>query len=401
MMASPARDPASRVSGGQAGVNPGSPAPPQGRSRTGVPVSTTRWRNNEQWRPQPEHTRASCTGASEIRGPALGGRPGLRGARRYWARRLRLQPGQHRPGHAELRPLPGQLGATQQAINNCDKQSGGKYTISYQAPPTGADGQRLQLVRRLAAHHSTIDIMGLDVTWEPEFAEAGWIQPWTGAGAGHQSGGRLLGHLVHVPAGWDARADVDELADARFGGQEPDGPPEKGPVGAGDARGCSARSRSSRGPRPDRRGSCCSRRASSRRRGRCSPCRCRFLVVPSWIPRPCRLPSCRRRPFLHGHRSGAFWGLARPRSRSAPNGCAPGAATPGGAWGGTRSGPLSSTTTRNPVGLVDRVVLRHRLVRCGQVCRPPDTRRNVPLARPDPRPEPRGGRARLPGQHAA
>ncbi|MCP9972869.1 extracellular solute-binding protein [Streptomyces somaliensis] len=35
-------------------------------------------------------------------------------------------------------------------------------------------------MRRLAAEDSSIDIMGLDVTWAAEFAEAGWIRPWTG-----------------------------------------------------------------------------------------------------------------------------------------------------------------------------------------------------------------------------
>ncbi len=34
------------------------------------------------------------------------------------------------------------------------------------------------MVRRLAADDSSMDILGLDVTWTPEFAEAGWIQPW-------------------------------------------------------------------------------------------------------------------------------------------------------------------------------------------------------------------------------
>jgi multiple sugar transport system substrate-binding protein len=75
---------------------------------------------------------------------------------------------------------PDTSGATQMAINNCDKQSHGKYTISYQYLPTASDTQRQQLVRRLAAHDSTMDILGLDVTWEPEFAQAGWIVPWTG-----------------------------------------------------------------------------------------------------------------------------------------------------------------------------------------------------------------------------
>jgi multiple sugar transport system substrate-binding protein len=76
---------------------------------------------------------------------------------------------------------PDTSGAIDQAVAACSKQSHGKYTISYQQLPLAADGQRLQLVRRLAAHDSTIDIMGLDVTWEAEFAQAGWLLPWTGA----------------------------------------------------------------------------------------------------------------------------------------------------------------------------------------------------------------------------
>jgi multiple sugar transport system substrate-binding protein len=71
--------------------------------------------------------------------------------------------------------------ATDTIIKNCNAQSHGKYTISYQLLPAASDTQRLQLVRRLAAHDSSIDIMALDVTWEAEFANAGWIVPWTGA----------------------------------------------------------------------------------------------------------------------------------------------------------------------------------------------------------------------------
>ena len=77
--------------------------------------------------------------------------------------------------------FPDVSGATNTEINNCDAQSHGAYKISYQILPAASDSQRLQLVRRLAAHDATIDIMALDVTWEPEFAEAGWIVPWTGA----------------------------------------------------------------------------------------------------------------------------------------------------------------------------------------------------------------------------
>src|SRR5580704_524112 len=65
--------------------------------------------------------------------------------------------------------------ATVDGIANCNAQNGGKYTISYQQLPQGSDGQRQQMVRRLAAHDSTMDILGLDVTWPAEFAQAGFI----------------------------------------------------------------------------------------------------------------------------------------------------------------------------------------------------------------------------------
>jgi ABC-type glycerol-3-phosphate transport system substrate-binding protein len=71
-------------------------------------------------------------------------------------------------------------GAVQTAVDNCSKQSGGKYTISYNKLPAAADQQRLQMVRRMAAADPSMDILGLDVTWEAEFAQAGWILPWTG-----------------------------------------------------------------------------------------------------------------------------------------------------------------------------------------------------------------------------
>jgi multiple sugar transport system substrate-binding protein len=103
---------------------------------------------------------------------------------------------------------PDTSGATQMAINNCDKQSGGRYTISYQQLPQGSDGQRQQMVRRLAAHDGTMDILGLDVTWEAEFAQAGWIVPWTGTYRAQAEAGTLKpaletamwkGQLVAVP----------------------------------------------------------------------------------------------------------------------------------------------------------------------------------------------------------
>ena len=104
---------------------------------------------------------------------------------------------------------PDTSGATQAAINNCNAQSHGAYKISYQQLPQASDGQRQQMVRRLAAHDSSMDILGLDVTWEPEFAQAGWIVPWTGTYKAQAVAGTLKpalqtatwkGQLVAVPA---------------------------------------------------------------------------------------------------------------------------------------------------------------------------------------------------------
>ena len=103
---------------------------------------------------------------------------------------------------------PDTSGATQDAINNCNAQSHGAYTISYQRLPQASDGQRQQLVRRLVAHDSSMDILGLDVTWESEFAEAGLIVPWTGTYKAQAENGTIKpalqtatwnGQLVAVP----------------------------------------------------------------------------------------------------------------------------------------------------------------------------------------------------------
>jgi multiple sugar transport system substrate-binding protein len=87
--------------------------------------------------------------------------------------------------------FPDNSGAIQQAADSCTAQSGGKYRIKYNKLPNGADGQRQQMVRRLAAHDKSMDILGLDVTWEAEFAEAGWIREWTGDNKAQAENGTL------------------------------------------------------------------------------------------------------------------------------------------------------------------------------------------------------------------
>ncbi|MEU5637276.1 ABC transporter substrate-binding protein [Streptomyces rishiriensis] len=88
--------------------------------------------------------------------------------------------------------FPDDSGALQQAADKCSQASGGRYRIVYNRLPRAADGQREQLVRRLAAADSSVDIMGLDVTWAAEFAEARWIREWTGPAKRQATQGTLL-----------------------------------------------------------------------------------------------------------------------------------------------------------------------------------------------------------------
>jgi multiple sugar transport system substrate-binding protein len=68
-------------------------------------------------------------------------------------------------------------GAFERGAAMCSQRSNGRYRIRISELPSTADGQRQQLVRRLAASDSSIDILGMDVVWTAEFAEAGWLRP--------------------------------------------------------------------------------------------------------------------------------------------------------------------------------------------------------------------------------
>jgi multiple sugar transport system substrate-binding protein len=103
---------------------------------------------------------------------------------------------------------PDQSGASQQVAQNCTKASGGRYRIDYHSLPSAADGQRQQMVRRLAARDPSMDILGMDITWPAEFAEAGWIEPWPADMAAKVKKGTLQtlidtgtwkGHLYAAP----------------------------------------------------------------------------------------------------------------------------------------------------------------------------------------------------------
>lgn len=62
-----------------------------------------------------------------------------------------------------------------QIIDQCNEAAAGEYRIVGNLLPSDADGQREQMVRRLAARDDGMDLLGTDVTWTAEFAEAGWI----------------------------------------------------------------------------------------------------------------------------------------------------------------------------------------------------------------------------------
>ncbi|HWI23183.1 MAG TPA: ABC transporter substrate-binding protein [Baekduia sp.] len=83
-------------------------------------------------------------------------------------------------------------GALAQALKDCSTD---RYKLSLEILPPGADDQREQLVRRLAAKDSAIDLINMDVIWVPEFAEAGWVKEWTGANREEATKGVLKGPL--------------------------------------------------------------------------------------------------------------------------------------------------------------------------------------------------------------
>jgi len=62
------------------------------------------------------------------------------------------------------------------AAEDCTAAAAGRYSVVYRSLPKSADDQRLQLARRLVAGDDEVDIVGIDVTWTPEFAAAGWIE---------------------------------------------------------------------------------------------------------------------------------------------------------------------------------------------------------------------------------
>ncbi|GAA0261892.1 ABC transporter substrate-binding protein [Cryptosporangium japonicum] len=69
----------------------------------------------------------------------------------------------------------------QPIVEKCAADSGGRYRIDLQALPNTASGAREQLLRRLAAQDRGMDILSIDPPFMAEFANAGFLRPFTDA----------------------------------------------------------------------------------------------------------------------------------------------------------------------------------------------------------------------------
>ena len=74
--------------------------------------------------------------------------------------------------------MPDNGGAASRA-QECADASGGAYKVNIETLPANATGQREQMVRRLAARDSSIDVVSVDVVFTAEFANAGFLRPFT------------------------------------------------------------------------------------------------------------------------------------------------------------------------------------------------------------------------------
>lgn len=76
---------------------------------------------------------------------------------------------------------PNSSGSYAKVAAACQKQAAGKYKLNLAVLPTTADGQREQIVRRLAAGDSSMDFANVDPPYTAELANAGWLRPFTDA----------------------------------------------------------------------------------------------------------------------------------------------------------------------------------------------------------------------------
>lgn len=73
----------------------------------------------------------------------------------------------------------------------CADASNGAYAVRIETLPSNATQAREQLVRRLAARDSSIDVVSLDVVYTAEFANAGFLRPYSADEAARMTSGML------------------------------------------------------------------------------------------------------------------------------------------------------------------------------------------------------------------
>jgi multiple sugar transport system substrate-binding protein len=86
--------------------------------------------------------------------------------------------------------MPDNGGAAKRA-QQCADASNGAYDVRIETLPTNATQQREQLVRRLAARDSSIDVVSLDVVFTAEFANAAFLRPYSADEAARLTNGML------------------------------------------------------------------------------------------------------------------------------------------------------------------------------------------------------------------
>jgi multiple sugar transport system substrate-binding protein len=85
--------------------------------------------------------------------------------------------------------------AQEDVATRCAAESGGAYTFNIQRLPNNAAGGREQLLRRLAAEDRSMDIVSVDPPFMAEFANAGFLRPFTAQERQEFSAGVLEGPL--------------------------------------------------------------------------------------------------------------------------------------------------------------------------------------------------------------
>jgi multiple sugar transport system substrate-binding protein len=68
-------------------------------------------------------------------------------------------------------------GSWADGVKACNAQAKGAYKIVYDLLPATSDQQLQALERPLADKATSIDVMGMDVDWTAQFANAGWLAP--------------------------------------------------------------------------------------------------------------------------------------------------------------------------------------------------------------------------------